>query len=90
MTQNDRAGVKYCRKCRQTKPLDEFYIHKDGSPYSKCQTCTDRVRALAGGTADIGPRADDIDAPERERRVAQYARDAERGRPIGYLPAGGL
>jgi len=32
--------TRYCKYCDETKPITEWYIHKNGAPYYKCRSCT--------------------------------------------------
>lgn len=32
--------TRYCKYCDETKPITEWYIHKNGAPYYKCRACT--------------------------------------------------
>ena len=35
----ENTQTKTCSKCGRTLPIENFYVNKDGKPYSYCKEC---------------------------------------------------
>jgi hypothetical protein len=75
-----RLPTACCARCRQHKPLAEFYRRRSGRPLSYCKACQQRaVRAAdrqrrQDPAAVVGLRAVDRDRRQRWRRLRNEGR----------------
>ena len=41
----ENTQTKTCSRCGRTLPIEDFYVNKDGKPYSYCRECVKVLNA---------------------------------------------
>lgn len=74
-TDQKTGPVKTCTKCRETKPIEEYYVRKDtGRSRNECKQC---FSAAAGERSKVYRKnmTEEQRQAERDRQAGRYAKD---------------
>lgn len=68
----DATGTKRCPKCGETKPVSEYYLHKNGRPQAYCKKCGIEIATDNRKKLDAKRSPDELARRRFERRLARY------------------
>jgi hypothetical protein len=66
--------MKQCRKCKQTKPLSEFYFHQRDGYYPRCKECVRKDRNAFRREHLEAVRSRDRNRPNQVLSTARHRR----------------